>query len=150
VWTGQEVSLFLRKNTEYVSLNYGTRFKGPRDRPHRVWYGVWYGLGPPHLPARSFTRYKDALVPRRFSNNSLPLSFPFPLPPFCTVPWCLRPRRAQFTPLPGPLVTTTSSCYRSPPRLDLVQESGWVRRRLRRNQGQWRKCRTLSPCLTQE
>jgi hypothetical protein len=35
-----------------------------------------------HLPARSFTRYKDALVPRCFSNNSLPLFlFPSPLPP---------------------------------------------------------------------
>src|SRR5271168_4302127 len=34
-----------------------------------------------HLPARSFTRYKEALVPRRFSNNSLPLFlFPSPLP----------------------------------------------------------------------
>jgi hypothetical protein len=64
-------------------------------------------LDRPHLPARSFTGYKDVLSPRRFSNNSLPLFlFPSPLPPSCTAPSCLRPRRAPLTPLPGPLVPT--------------------------------------------
>jgi hypothetical protein len=76
--------------------------KRPRDRPHRPPPPVWRRTRP-HLPAPSVARYKDALVPRRFSNNSLasfgslPLSH-LPAPP----PSCLRPRRAPPTPLPGP------------------------------------------------
>ena len=63
-----------------VSVNYAIRFSGPvtplTARRFR------YGVTRPHLPARSFTRYKDAFFPRRFSNNSLPLFlFPSPLPP---------------------------------------------------------------------
>jgi hypothetical protein len=63
-----------------VSVNYAIRSSGPvialTARRFR------YGVTRLDLPARSFTRYKDALVPRRFSNNSLPLIlFPSPLPP---------------------------------------------------------------------
>jgi hypothetical protein len=58
----------------------------------------------PHLPARSFARYKDALVPCRFSNDSL-TSF-CSLPPLSHLP-APPPRasgcRAPLTPLPGPL-----------------------------------------------
>jgi hypothetical protein len=65
---------------------------------------VWYGVRPhPHLPAQSFTRYKEALVLRRFSNNSLPL--------FCSLPLSHLPAppphaSGPLTPLPGPLVPT--------------------------------------------
>jgi hypothetical protein len=59
---------------------------------------------PTSLPARSFARYKDALVPCRFSNNSLLLFCSLPLSHLsCTAPSCLRLRRAPLTPLPGPL-----------------------------------------------
>ena len=52
--------------------------------------------------ARPFVSYKDAFVPRRFSNNSLASFCSLPLshlraPP----PSYLRPRRAPPTPLPG-------------------------------------------------
>jgi hypothetical protein len=40
----------------------------------------------PHLPGRSFTRYKDVLVPRRFSSNPLPLFCSLPLSHFPTPP----------------------------------------------------------------
>jgi hypothetical protein len=47
------------------------RFSGPVNHPHRppppVLRMSWL-----HLPARPSARYKDAFVPRRFSNNSLP------------------------------------------------------------------------------
>src|SRR2546429_3657757 len=52
-----------------------------------------------HLPARSFTRYKDALVPRRFSNNSLPPFFPLDSLPSCS---CLRPLPSSTCSLPPP------------------------------------------------
>jgi hypothetical protein len=76
-------------------------------------YAIWFSgpvtaLGPDLIcqPGPSLG-YKDALVPRRFSNNSLPLFCSLPLshrpaPPLS----CLRPRRAPLTPLPGPLVPT--------------------------------------------
>src|ERR1700722_18452192 len=103
-----------------VSVNYAIRFSGPvtplTARRFR------YGVTRPHLPARSFTRYKDAFVPRRFSNNSL-LSFcSLPLSHLpCTAPSCLRTRRAPLTPLLGPLVPTEP-----------------IRR------GQWEKCRSAT------
>jgi len=61
---------------------------------------VRHGVEPvPHLPARPFARYKDALVPRRFSSTSLPPFFPFnlrlPAPPPQS---CLWPHRAPLTP----------------------------------------------------
>jgi hypothetical protein len=40
----------------------------------------------PHLPGRPFASYKDALVPRRFSNNYLPPPFPPGLSAFLLVP----------------------------------------------------------------
>jgi hypothetical protein len=66
-------------------VNYGIRVSGPVTAltAPRVRYGVGTR---PHLPALSFTRYKDTLVPRRFSNNSPFLWFSSPLPPSCTAP----------------------------------------------------------------
>jgi hypothetical protein len=57
--------------------NYDIRFSGPVTAltTRRVRYGHRTRT---HLPARFFARYKDVLVPRRFSNNSLPL--------FCSLP----------------------------------------------------------------
>src|SRR3984957_13321114 len=102
-----------------VSVNYAIRFSGPvtplTARRFR------YGVTRPHLPARSFTRYKDAFVPRRFSNNSLPLFCSLPLSHLpAPRPSCLRPRRAPLTPLPAPSPT------------------GLIRR------GQWEKCRSTT------
>jgi hypothetical protein len=55
---------------------------------------------------RPFASYKDALVPRRFSSNSLPpffaLTLHFPAPPPRS---CLRPHRAPLTPCGPPSPT---------------------------------------------
>jgi hypothetical protein len=98
-----------------------------RNRTGRTYYHFWFGkicicdLSPhrlpqvwhrtrPHLPAQSFTRYKDALVPSpaAFQKLSTSLLFSSPLPPSCTALSCLRLCGAPLTPLPGPLAPTES------------------------------------------
>ena len=88
-----------------VSVNYALRFSGPVTAltACRVRYGC---RSQPHLPVRSFARYKDALVPRRFSNNSLPPFFPSLFTFLHRSPrLCLRPCRAPLTPCGAPLPT---------------------------------------------
>jgi len=56
-------------------VDYPFLFSGPVTAltARRVWYGVGADL---ICQPWSFARYKDALVPRRFSNNSLPPFYP--------------------------------------------------------------------------
>jgi hypothetical protein len=82
-----------------VPVNYALRFSGPVIPfiACRVRYGC---RTRPHLPVRSFAMYKDAFVPRRFSNNSRFLLFPSPLSPSCTaplVPQAASPHRPDTT-----------------------------------------------------
>jgi hypothetical protein len=86
---------------KYVLVNYAIRFSGPvtplTAPPRPAWR-----RSRPHLPARPFVRYKDALVPRRFSNNTLAPVFPLPSSTSSTTPSCLRLRRAPLTPCRAP------------------------------------------------
>jgi hypothetical protein len=75
----------------------------------------------PHLPARSFARYKDALVPAVFP-TTLSLSFVlFPSPTFLHRPLVPQAAPSSTYSLPGPLVPTEP-----------------IRR------GQWEKCRSAT------
>src|SRR5271163_4317391 len=80
-----------------VPVNYAVRFSGPVTAltARRVRYGV----GPDLIcqPGPSPGTYKDALVPRRFSSNSLPPLFLHP-----PTRSCLRPPPAPFTPCGSP------------------------------------------------
>jgi hypothetical protein len=59
-------------------VNYAIRFSGPVTAltARRFRHGVGADLICQPSP---FARYKDTLVPRRFSHSSLPAYFPFPL-----------------------------------------------------------------------
>src|SRR5580698_4200774 len=81
-------------------VNYDFRLSGLPHRPPRP---VWH-RSRPHLPARPSPRYKDALVPAVFPNDSLAPFYPLSLFAFLHRP--LAPQAAPgFTDsLPPPLV----------------------------------------------
>jgi hypothetical protein len=77
-----------------IPVNYGIRLSGPVTALIATAASGMVSE-PVSSASQPFARYKDALVPRRFSHSSLA---PFPSSPSCTAPSFLRPRRAPLTP----------------------------------------------------
>jgi hypothetical protein len=93
------------------------RFSGPVTAlPCPVWR-----RSRPHLPARLFAKYKDALAPRRFSNNSLAS--------FCSLPLSLT--FLQRLLVPQAALSSTYSPARSLVPTEPIRRGQWEKMSLR-------------------
>jgi hypothetical protein len=111
-----------REMVKNAPVNYAMRFSGPVTTSPPAASGM---VSDPTSSASPFARYKDALVPRRFSNNSLASFCSLPLSHLSHLP--APPPRASgraelhLLPVPGPTETDTTR-----PVGKMSQRDGWL------------------------